>query len=1050
MAKTISTILQIAGLAALAVLTYGAASAALVGAPIAAGISGISSVIGVSSGLLVTGAAVGLALTFGGPSLPKPEQAEGAIKAPRSPRVSGYGVNRIYMAYALYVTDSKGTAIDVGVFHAGRVNRIIRRYLGDKQVQVDGSGWVQRLPDGQFGNGDRVRIGATLGPRQNTAFSEIVSRVPDQWTANHRGDGQVTGFAFFMPVNTKNFQDVYPQGGPGATPLSLAMELQLVYDWRDPTQVLTNPETWKWSENPILALAHYKLVREGRQPSLPLTDPGYPAELGAILQEKFNRLIAPTISYWTAAANDCDSPVPLKGVQTILAADAENGAGFIDVISATGLAAGMTIVISATGDTSLTETKTVVSVTNNGGFFTIDIAGTLANSHPQGSQVTWSSAAGNPATEPRYRTCLVHKHTDPHKAVVQSLLACCDGWMCQRGDGALVVYSGNYYEPTVTISPDWILSYSLQDGLEEENAINTIAVTYISANHDFNQVEATPWTDETDIARRGKELSQPLDNQVPSFSQARRLAKRGMAKVNAARRGNLTLTAAARILSSHRYVNLPLVDAGTEFFNGPIEITKLRRIMATGGVYIEWIEADPNIDAWNPATEEGEPAPVGNRIASAPLAAPTITSALPDFTAISDDGTGVKILIEASGPDRSDMIWYARWREVGAPSWNEAQYTDIAPGPTATLLTGFVPTSESVEVSVAYGIGDGRVSPWSDPPTPVGTATDATPPDAAGVIVLESWADAINLSTSRIARASSYRWRFFNPANLTTPIRTVVTTTPAVSYTSAQAVIDGIRRDYVVTLAGVNAAGAGTEASTPTLTLPAPAAVTGVTATGGASNAEVDFDLSTDPLVTGYVVATSTIANFDPMTQGFLTQVNGSPAYLQGLAAGTFYTKVAARDAWTNRPNLLNFSGEQSFVITTGGGGTGGGGGGGGGGYCVTTDTLVLMADGSEKPAGELEPGDMVRTQHELTLAWGDFEVIAVEVVEDDVFAADIGIRRMRATAGHLMWIGGAWVRMDAIGVPAGRADVVKITVDDAHTYWANGILNHNIKKDEP
>jgi len=715
MAKTISTILQIAGLAALAVLTYGAASAALVGMPIAAGIAGVSGLIGVSTGLLVTGAAIGLATTFGGPSLPKPEQAEGAIKAPRPPRVSGYGVNRIYMAYALYVTDSKGTAIDVGVFHSGRVNRIIRRYLGDKQVQVDGSGWVQRLPDGQFGNGDRVRIGTTLGPRQNTAFSEIVSRVPDQWTANHRGDGQVTGFAYFMPVNTKNFQEVYPQGGPQATPLSLAMELQLVYDWRDPSQDVTNPETWKFSENPWLALAHYKLIREGKQPSLPLTDPGYADELGAILQAKWNRLFAPTIDYWTEAANDADSPVPLKGVQTILAADANDGANSITVMSTTGLGAGMTIVISATGDTSLTETRVVTGVSGA----TISFSGGLAHDHPQGSQVTWASDPSSPATEPRYRTCLVHKHTDAHKAVVQSLLACCDGWMCQRGDGALVVHPGRYDPPAVTISPDWILSYSLQDGLEEENAINTIAVTYISANHDFNQVETDPWTDEDDISRRGKELSQSLDLQIPSHSQGRRLAKRGMAKANAPKRGNLTLTAAARVLLSHRYAYLQLVDAGAEFFNGPIEITKLRRIMATGGVYIEFIAADPNIDAWNPATEEGNPAPVGNSIASTPLVAPEITDA---NVQPGDSGSTVRVLVDVSGPARDDLTWFLRWRVTSGTSWNEQQYTDIDTGPAVVLLTGLLPINTSIDIEVAYQVGDGRISAWSQLVT-VNTAT---------------------------------------------------------------------------------------------------------------------------------------------------------------------------------------------------------------------------------------------------------------------------------------------------------------------------------------
>jgi len=471
MAKTLGTILQIASIAVLAVYTAGAGAALASGFSIGAGLSqvtlGISALTGISAGLAGTiGATLalnGLNSLVGG-SLPKPEQTETAIKSPRPPRVSGYGINRLYMAYCLYLTDDQGTAIDVGVFHAGRINRVTRNYLGDKQVQIDGSGWVQALPDGQFGNGDRVRIGTTLGPRINTAFSEIIARVPDQWTADHRGDGQVTGFAYFMPVTSKNFAQVYPQGGPQATPRSIAGELQLVYDWRDPTQDVTDPETWKWSENVILHIVHYYLIRKGKQPSLPLTDPGYPAELAAILQAKWNRLFAPTIDYWTEAANDADSPVPLKGVQTILAVDADDGATSITVDSVTGLSSGMTITISATGDTSLTETRTVSGISGT----TISFSGGLANDHPQGSQVTWASDPSSPATEPRYRSCLVHKHTDAHKAVIQSLLACCDGWMTTRSDGALIIYSGRYYAPTVTITPDMILSYSLQDGVHAE------------------------------------------------------------------------------------------------------------------------------------------------------------------------------------------------------------------------------------------------------------------------------------------------------------------------------------------------------------------------------------------------------------------------------------------------------------------------------------------------------------------------------------------------------------------------------------------------------
>lgn len=649
-------------------------------------------------------------------------------------------------------------------------------------------------------------------------------------------------------------------------------------------------------------------------------------------------------------------------------------------------------------------------------------------------------------TEPRYRSCVSHSHTDSHKQVRGALLATCDGWMAPRADGAYVVYAGRLYEPTITIGPEQITSFEWNGvGVDDDKAINEFVCSYVSAEHDYASVETDAWTDEDDIAQRGQLLSTTLDMAVPSHGQVRRLAKREMARRNAVRRGTITTNVQGRSIRGQRYIRLQLVVAGKTFINGPVEITGLTRNLEGGGVTFTWVEVSPNIDSWNPATEEGNPAATGDRVAGEPLATPTITSAVADYSQVSDNGSGVRVTIVAAGINREDVTWYARWRKSGDSAWSTDSYPDIDDGPSVTLLTDFVPTNATVEVEVAYAVGDGRISAWSTPAT-VSSATDATPPDDAAGITLVNWSDSLDLSTAAIPRAASYRWRFY-AADGATLVRTINTSIPSVSYTSAQAELDGTRRQYVVKVAGVNAAGAGGEASTSVLTNAAPSTVTGVSATGGAYEAQIAFTLLTEADVAGYVVYVSTVSGFDPLTQGTAFYNNGaSPAYLQGLAAGTFYAKIAAFDAWTKRPDLLNFSSEVTFAITTGGGGVGGGGGGGGGGYCVTTDTPVLLADGTTRLAGELGIGDMLWTQHETTLEWGSYPVEAIELVEADIFAADIGERRTRATAGHLMLINGAWIRMDAIGTPAGRAMVAKITVTEAHTYVANGILHHNIK----
>lgn len=634
------------------------------------------------------------------PGPEKPPQTETALKEPRPARVSGYGLGRHYMAYALYVTDANGVAIDVGAHHDGRANAIRRYYLGDTKIVVLPDGRVQAGEAGQFGeDSDIVKVFTRMGEATETAYSEVIARIPDQWTEDHRGDGVVTGCVITHPTKTKYYQMIFPTGGPNQMPLSLVLERQLCFDWRDPAQNPDDPLTWTYTENAILHLAHYELVRDNKD---------------------WATHFLPTLAYWTAAANDCDLAIPLKGVQTIMAAAADSADDAIIVTTVNGLEVGMSVVISATGDTSLTETRTVASITS----LTIHFTANLSNSHPVGSQVTWASDSGSPATEPRYRSCVAHKHTDPHKGVIANLLSCCDGWMAPRADGALVVYSGHYYVPTVTVGPDQIVSYSLQDGIEEESAVNQLAVTYISENHDFNVVDTDTWEDTDDITSRGKVLADNLSNQVRTHSQARRLAKRAISKVMAPYRGVCTTNSGGRIVLGQRYVRLLLIDAGTIFLDAPVEITKLTRNLKTGGITFEWIAADPNIDAWSPATEEGEPAPVGNRVAPLPLAAPVVVTAI--FFGTDDIGTGTagaRIRITVTAADRPDLTWFARWRTTGAPTWNEQQYSDIDAGPSVVLETAFVPVGSDVEVEVAYQVGDGRVSAWSSPATPVDTGS---------------------------------------------------------------------------------------------------------------------------------------------------------------------------------------------------------------------------------------------------------------------------------------------------------------------------------------
>ena len=115
-------------------------------------------------------------------------------------------------------------------------------------------------------------------------------------------------------------------------------------------------------------------------------------------------------------------------------------------------------------------------------------------------------------------------------------------------------------------------------------------------------------------------------------------------------------------------------------------------------------------------------------------------------------------------------------------------------------------------------------------------------------------------------------------------------------------------------------------------------------------------------------------------------------------------------------------------------------------GYCVSVDTPILLADGSEIAAGELRVGDALHTQHERTMEWGLWPVMAISFSDEDVFACTFGETVIRATGDHRFMISNRWVCANTIGEPAGRARVAKITVAEAHTYVSAGVLSHNVK----
>ncbi|MBI1405714.1 MAG: hypothetical protein GC145_06265 [Caulobacter sp.] len=364
-------------------------------------------------------------------------------------------------------------------------------------------------------------------------------------------------------------------------------------------------------------------------------------------------------------------------------------------------------------------------------------------------------------TEPRYQSHGVFQHTTAPSEVIGRMLESCDGWLTQRGDGALTVRAGVYSEPEVTFGDDHVINYDVEFGVRDEDRIDGLIVSFTSPEHQFKEVETDAWGDVT--ADRLGNASFPW---VQNNGQARRLAKRRFARQAAALRGTVVTNLYGMRGLCERYIRLQISDL-PELNDIVVEIVApVRFDPAVRQLTYSWIAADPNVDTWNPTTEEGDGPATEDRVPGEDLTAPTIDDVTPFFEAAGTAGDGVRLTVEATGPDRADLTWFVGWRvkTVGV-SWNEASYSDIDPEAAVVLQTGFVTADVVIEVRAAYSTGSGDLSDWSDvfevdtstanvaPASP--TSLDASP-DGSPVEALVTWRNptSSNFDHARVWRAA--------------------------------------------------------------------------------------------------------------------------------------------------------------------------------------------------------------------------------------------------------------------------------------------------------
>lgn len=134
-----------------------------------------------------------------------------------------------------------------------------------------------------------------------------------------------------------------------------------------------------------------------------------------------------------------------------------------------------------------------------------------------------------------------------------------------------------------------------------------------------------------------------------------------------------------------------------------------------------------------------------------------------------------------------------------------------------------------------------------------------------------------------------------------------------------------------------------------------------------------------------------------------------------------------------------------------------------GSGCPVPSTPIEYTIDGKTMPAGELQVGTWLWTKHETSGLYGYHQISAISrlmakcstVVLDDgrIFTCSFnhrvltpsGFKHLYELEPNMTLVGrpnGMVLRIE----PAGDLEVVKITVEGAHTYVTNGIVSHNAK----
>lgn len=335
-------------------------------------------------------------------------------------------------------------------------------------------------------------------------------------------------------------------------------------------------------------------------------------------------------------------------------------------------------------------------------------------------------ARASGGTEKRYECSGWDTTENGPKVGTNSILAACDGWMCERGDGALLLTVGKFRESRVEELTDAdIIGHHIQYDVLFEEETNRLVPKFTYPDTGYSSCDTDYFENTAEQLTSGRVLSQDGDYRFcQQWRQARRLGIRDWRRIQQKVKGSIDVRLSGLNAIYSRWVRLSTPIRLPRLNGKVIENRRSTLAITRGGFTMDIVQHPDNIDDWNPATDEGMQPPVPNTLGTAEISPGVINT----VQAKANGGSVYLrvVLVDPGSDSWTPVIFYrisgssSAWIEQQFPTWAVA-------GGYIELNTGAVPVDVDLDVQAGYIGSNGSYGPRS-PTETVHTTADPTPP----------------------------------------------------------------------------------------------------------------------------------------------------------------------------------------------------------------------------------------------------------------------------------------------------------------------------------